>query len=70
MGIFYCLIIDINNIVETVVDIKDIVNKLENFVKRSGINFYYYVSSVFDERKSEYTRFGVYKYEGEEFVII
>lgn len=29
MGIFYCLIVDINNIVETVVDIKDIVNGLE-----------------------------------------
>lgn len=33
MGIFYCLIVDINNIVEIVVGIKYIVNKLENFVR-------------------------------------
>lgn len=40
MGIFYCLIVDIDNIVETVIDIKDIVNRLRNFVKRDYINFY------------------------------
>ena len=41
MGIFYCLIVDINNIVETVVNIKYIVNRLGNFVKRSSVNFCY-----------------------------
>ena len=39
MGIFYCLIIDINNIVKTVVNIKYIVNKLGDFVKISGVDF-------------------------------
>ena len=33
MGIFYCLIVDINNIVEIVVGIKDIINRLEYFVR-------------------------------------
>lgn len=41
MGIFYCFIIDINNIVEIVVDIKYIVNRLGNFVKRDDIDFHY-----------------------------
>ena len=41
MGIFYCLIVDINDIVETVVNIKYIVNKLGNFVRRDDIDFCY-----------------------------
>lgn len=41
MGIFYYLIVNINNIVEIVVDIKDIVNKFGNFVKRSDVSFCY-----------------------------
>lgn len=40
MGIFYYIIVDINNIVETLVDIKDIVNRLGNFVKVDNIDFY------------------------------
>ena len=40
MGIFYCLIVDIDNIVEIVVDIKYIIDRLENFVKRNDIDFY------------------------------
>lgn len=47
---FYCLIVDINNIVETVVDIKYIVNMLGNFIKRDYIYFYYNINSNFDER--------------------
>lgn len=50
MGIFYCLIVNINNIVEIVVDIKDVVNRLGNFVKRDDIYFYYNINSNFDER--------------------
>ena len=50
MGIFYCLIIDINDIVEIAVDIKDIANRLGNFVKRYDIYFYYNINSNFDER--------------------
>ena len=40
MSIFYCLIIDINDIVEIVVDIKYIINRLGNFVKVDNIDFY------------------------------
>lgn len=62
MGIFYCLIVDINNIVEIVVDIKDIINRLGNFVKRSGVNFcceismdfYYNIDIIFNEREKRY----------------
>jgi hypothetical protein len=62
MGIFYCLIVDINNIVETVVNIKDIINRLENFVKRNGVNFcceisvdfYYNIDTIFNEREKRY----------------
>ena len=50
MGIFYCLIVDINNIIETVVNIKYIVNKLVNFVKISGVDFYYNINRNFDEK--------------------
>ena len=53
MGIFYFLIVGINNIVETVVYIKDIVNKLWNFVKISNVDFCYKVSINFDERGDE-----------------
>lgn len=55
MGIFYCLIVDINDIVETVVDVKDIVNRLWNFVRRDDIYFYYNINSNFDERGDERT---------------
>ena len=61
MGIFYCLIVDINNIVETVVGIKDIVNKLGNFVRWDGIDFcceisvdfYYEINIDFSEGEKE-----------------
>ena len=77
MGIFYCLIVDINNIVEIVVGIKDIVNRLEYFVRWNGIDFYYDINIDFSEGEKEnfyywedvnfndevrvYTRFWVYK---------
>ena len=47
-GHFYCLIININDIIETVVDIKHIINKLGNFVKRSGVDFCYEVDIDFN----------------------
>ena len=50
MGIFYCLVVDINNIVETVVNIKYIINKLGNFVIISGVDFYYNINRNFDEK--------------------
>lgn len=50
MGIFYCLIIDINDIVEIVVDIKYIVNRLRNFIKGSGVNFCCGISADFYKR--------------------
>ena len=62
MGIFYCLIVDINNIVRIIVDIKYIMNRLGNFVKRSGVNFcceisvdfYYNIDTIFNEREKRY----------------
>ena len=62
MSIFYCLIIDINNIVETVIDIKYIVNKLRNLVIGDGIDFcceisadfYYNIDTIFNEREKRY----------------
>ena len=50
MGIFYRLMININKIVEIVVDVKDIANRLGNFDKRDDIYFYYNINSNFDER--------------------
>lgn len=53
MGTFYCLIIDINNIVEIVVDIKDIVNRSGNFVKVDSIDFCCGISADFYKRGEE-----------------
>ena len=50
MGIFYCLIVDINNIVRIIVDIKYIVNRLGNFIKRDDADFCCEVSIDFDKR--------------------
>ena len=62
MGIFYCLIVDINNIVGTLVNIKYIVNKLGNFVRWDDIDFcyeisadfYYNTDTIFNEREKRY----------------
>ena len=48
MGIFYYLIIDINNIIKTVVNIKDAVNRLGNFIRVNTIDFCYDVSIDFN----------------------
>lgn len=53
MSIFYCLIIDINNIIEIVVGIKDIVNRLEYFVRGDSIDFYYDINIDFSEGEKE-----------------
>ena len=53
MGIFYCLIVDIYDIIETVVNIKYIVNKFGNFVKGYSIDFYYDINIDFSEGEKE-----------------
>ena len=53
MGIFYCLIVDINNIVEIVVGIKDIINRLEYFVRVDSIDFYYDINIDCSEGEKE-----------------
>lgn len=50
MGIFYYLIVDIYDIIETAVDIKYIVNRLGNFIKRDDADFCCEVSIDFDKR--------------------
>ena len=47
MGIFYCLIVDINDIVETVVYIEYIMNRLGDFVRKNNINFCCEISADF-----------------------
>lgn len=62
MGIFYCLIVDINYIIEIVVDIKYVINRSGNFVKISGVDFcceinadfYYNIDTIFNEREKRY----------------
>lgn len=53
MGIFYYLIVNINKIVEIVVYIKDIVNRLGNFVKVDSIDFCCWISADFYKRGEE-----------------
>lgn len=50
MGIFYCLIVDINNIVKTVVDIKYIIDRLGNLIRIDYIDFYCDTDIDFNEK--------------------
>lgn len=67
MGIFYCLVVDIDDIIETVVDIKYIVNRLKNFIRVDVIDFCYKVSINFDEKVYNNSIIKGFIYKDEDF---
>lgn len=40
------------------------------FSKKENSEFYYRINTDFYKREKVYTRFGVYDYEGEKFIVI